>query len=209
MEKKLIVTIGRQFGSGGRDIGKKLADTLGIAFYDKELLSVAAKESGLCTEVFEKADEQTSKGFPNIFPMGFTNMGLFIPSNDVLSNEKLFELQSNAIRTIAEKESCVLVGRCADYVLRENPYCLSVFIHSNEATRIRNIVARQQVTEEQAKELMVKTDKARASYYSYYTDKGWGVASSYNLCIDASVLGVDDTVDFIRVFVEKRLKKQE
>lgn len=208
MEKKIIVTIGRQFGSGGRDIGRKLADVLGITFYDKELLAIAAKESGLSTEVFEHADEQASKGFSNIFPIGFTNMGIFIPSNDVLSNEKLFELQSNTIRKIAETGSCVIVGRCADYILRENPSCFSFFIHSSEETRIRRIAERQQVTEVRAKELMVKTDKSRASYYSYYTDKVWGASASYHLSIDASLLGIDDTVDFLKAFIEKRLKKQ-
>lgn len=204
---KLIVTIGRQFGSGGRDIGKKLAETLGIAFYDKELLAIAAQESGLCTEVFEKADEQANKGFSHVFPMGFTNMGVFMPYSDVLSNEKLFELQSEAIRKLAEKESCVLVGRCADYILRDNPACQSFFIHSNEQTRINRIMESEQVTEAQAKELMVKADKGRASYYSYYTDKVWGASASYDLSINASLLGIDDTVAFLVSFIKERLKK--
>ncbi len=204
---KLIVTIGRQFGSGGRDIGKKLADVLGISFYDKELLAIAAQESGLSTEVFEKADEQTTKGFSHIFPMGFTNMGVFMPYSDVLSNEKLFELQSDAIRKLAEKESCVLVGRCADYVLRDNPACQSFFIHSNEKVRIVNITARLQITEEQAKDLMAKTDKSRAAYYNYYTNKVWGAAASYDLSINASLLGIDDTVAFMTSFIKKRLEK--
>ncbi len=207
MEKKIIATIGRQLGSGGREIGKKLAETLGISFYDKELLAIAAQQSGLSTEVFEKADEHTSKGFSHVFPMGFTNMGIFMPYSDVLSNEKLFELQSNAIRTIAEKESCVLVGRCADYVLRDNPNCLSFFIHANKEIRTHNIVGRLQITEAQAKELITKTDKSRAAYYNYYTEKEWGAATSYNLSIDASILGIDDTVAFMVSFIKKRLEK--
>ena len=201
---KLIVTIGRQFGSGGIDIGKKLADTLAIAFYDKELLTIAAQESGLCQEVFEKVDEHTTKGFSHIFPRGFTNMGVLMPHSDVLSNEKLFELQSDAIRKLAKKESCVLVGRCADYILRDNPACTSVFIHSNEPTRISRIMQSKQVSQTQAKELMVKTDKSRATYYNYYTNKVWGTATSYSLAIDASVLGIDGTAAFIASLIEQK-----
>ncbi|MDR0661285.1 MAG: cytidylate kinase-like family protein [Prevotellaceae bacterium] len=208
MENKIIITIGRQFGSGGRDIGRKLADVLGIPFYDKELLVIAAQESGLSTEVFEKADEQTSKGFSSYsLPMSFSYMGVFMPSNDALSNERLFELQSNAIRKIADNGSCVLVGRCADYVLRDNQACQSFFVHGDTATRIRRIAQRQQITEKQAEDIMNKIDKSRAAYYNYYTDKVWGAATSYDLSINASLLGIDETVDYIKAFVEKRSQK--
>lgn len=205
MDQKIILTIGRQFGSGGREIGQKLAKVLGIAYYDKELMAVAAKESGLCEEVFEKADERASSGLAYAFTMGYSYMGMFTPYTDILSNDGLFKLQSDAIRTLAEKESCILVGRCADYILRDDPACLSFFIHSCMESRIQRIVERQQVTVEQAKELMNKTDKSRAAYYNYYTNKSWGVASSYNFSIDASVLGVDETVAFMKSFVERRL----
>lgn len=205
MDQKITLTIGRQFGSGGREIGQKLAKALGIAYYDKELMAVAAKESGLCEEVFEKADERASSGLAYAFTMGYSYMGMFTPYTDILSNDGLFKLQSDAIRTLAEKESCILVGRCADYILRDDPACLSFFIHSCMESRIQRIVERQQVTVEQAKELMNKTDKSRAAYYNYYTNKSWGVASSYNFSIDASVLGVDETVAFMKSFVERRL----
>lgn len=207
MKSKIIITIGRQFGSGGREVGKKLAETLGIAFYDKELLTLAAQESGLSTEAFEKADEQASKGFPYSLPMGIPFPGAFILSSDILSNEKLFELQSNTIRRIAENESCVLVGRCADYILSENPACTNLFIHANEDARIRRISERQQITEVQAKELMVRIDKSRASYYNDYTRKVWGAAASYHLSINTSILGIDGTVAFLKAFTEKRLKR--
>lgn len=205
MDQKIILTIGRQFGSGGREIGQKLAKALGIAYYDKELMAVAAKESGLCEEVFEKADERASSGLAYAFTMGYSYMGMFTPYTDILSNDGLFKLQSDAIRTLAEKESCILVGRCADYILRDDPACLSFFIHSSMESRIQRIVERQEVTVEQAKELMNKTDKSRAAYYNYYTNKSWGVVSSYNFSIDASVLGVDETVVFMKSFVERRL----
>lgn len=204
MDQKIIVTIGRQFGSGGREIGQKLAKALGIAYYDKELMAVAARESGLCEEVFEKADERASSGLSYAFTMGYSYMGMFTPYTDILSNDGLFKFQSDAIRKLAEQESCILVGRCADYILRDDPDCLSFFIHSSMENRIQRIVTRQQVTVEEAKELIVKTDKSRAAYYNYYTNKAWGVASSYNFSIDASVLGVDETVAFMKSFVERR-----
>lgn len=206
MDNKIILTIGRQFGSGGREIGQKLAEALGIAYYDKELMAIAARESGLCEEVFERADEQASSGLSYAFTMGFSSyMGMFAPYTDILSNDGLFKLQSDAIRTLAENESCVLVGRCADYILRDNPNCLSFFIHNNMENRIQRIIESQAITVENAKDLMTKTDKSRAAYYNYYTNKIWGMASSYNFSIDASVLGVDETVAFMKSFVDRRL----
>lgn len=206
MEGKIILTIGRQFGSGGRVIGKRLADELNISYYDKELITLAAKESGLCPEVFEKADEKASDGLAHAFSMGFSYLGMYTPHADILSNEGLFKIQSDAIRNLADTESCVIVGRCADYILRDNPACLSFFIHDKIENRVQRVVARQQITVEQAKELIYKTDKSRAAYYDYYTNKTWGKSSSYNFSIDASVLGIDETVAFMRNFVERRLE---
>ncbi len=204
MSKKIILTIGRQFGSGGQEIGKKLAEDLKIGYYDKELMAVAAKESGLCKEVFEKADERASNSLSYAFAMGYSYMGMFTPYMDVLSNDRLFKLQSDAICKLAEKESCVLVGRCADYILRDNPDCFSFFIHGSAESRMRRIVERQHVTEEEARVLMEKTDKSRAAYYNYYTNKVWGMASSYNFSIDSSIFGIEETVEFIKAFIEKR-----
>lgn len=204
MSKKIILTIGRQFGSGGQEIGKKLAEDLKIGYYDKELMAVAAKESGLCKEVFEKADERASNSLSYAFAMGYSYMGMFTPYMDVLSNDRLFKLQSDAICKLAEKESCVLVGRCADYILRDNPDCFSFFIHGSAESRMRRIVERQHVTEEEARVLMEKTDKSRAAYYNYYTNKVWGMASSYNFSIDSSIVGIEETVEFIKAFIEKR-----
>lgn len=208
MDNKIIVTIGRQFGSGGREVGKKLSEALGIAYYDKELMAVAAKESGLSEEFFEKADERASNGLSYAFSVGLSYMGMFTPYTDILSNDGLFKFQSDAIRKIAEKGSCILVGRCADYILRDDPACLSFFIHNSKENRIQRIVSSQNVTVEQAKELMTKTDKSRAAYYNYYTNKEWGMASSYNFSIDVSVLGVDETVEFMKSFVERKINKR-
>lgn len=203
---RIILTIGRQFGSGGREIGQKLAKALGIGYYDKELLAVAARESGLCPEVFEKADERASNRMAFAFTMGYPYVGMFMPYNDILSNDELFRIQSEAIRNLAAKESCVMVGRCADYILRDDPACISFFIHNRPEIRVQRIVESMNVSVEEAKNLMAKTDKGRASYYNYYTNKEWGMAASYNFSIDASVLGIDETVAFIKAFVEKRME---
>ena len=196
MEDKIILTIGRQFGRGGREIGQRLAQELGIAYYDSELISEAARQSGLCEEVFQKADERAATGLSYAFTMGYSSFmgGAFTPYNSVLSNDGLFKLQSDAIRRLAER-SCVMVGRCADYILRDDPACLSIFIH---------ILSRQGGTEAEARELMGKKDKQRAAYYNYYTNKTWGMAASYDLCIDASILGLEETVAYILRFIERR-----
>ncbi|MDR0413919.1 MAG: cytidylate kinase-like family protein [Prevotellaceae bacterium] len=206
MKKQVIITIGRQFGSGGHLIGKKLSEDLGIACYDKELLAEAAKESGLCDEVFEKVDEKASSGLQYVFSVGHPSMGIYMPYPDILSNERLFLLQSNAIRSIVDKgESCVLIGRCADYVLRENHSLVSFFIHDKPENRIKNIVERSHVSSSEAKEMMRKADKSRATYYKYYTDKEWGMASSYHFSINVSLLGIDNTVELMKAIVEKKM----
>lgn len=208
-QSKIILAIGRQFGSGGREIGQKLAKAFGIGYYDKELITEAAKESGLCEDIFERADERANHALSYAFTMGYSSfIGMFTPANDILSNDTLFKIQSDTIRNIADKGSCVLVGRCADYILRDDPACLSVFISNTIETRIQKIVERMGVTVEQAKELMTKNDKSRAAYYNYYTNKTWGMASSYNLCIDASILGIDGTVNFIKHFVDQKLEQR-
>ncbi|MCD8176988.1 MAG: cytidylate kinase-like family protein [Tannerellaceae bacterium] len=204
MDKKIVLTIGRQFGSGGREIGRKLAGALNISYYDRELVSLAAKESGLCPEVFENADEKASDGLAYAFSVGLSYMGMYTPHADILSNEGLFKLQSDAIRMLAERESCVIVGRCADYILRDNPHCLSFFIHNNMEVRIQRVLEMKEMTIKQAKERITKTDKTRASYYNYFTNKLWGNSASYHLSIDASVLGIDGTVDYIKELVERK-----
>ena len=207
MEKKIIVTIGRQFGSGGREVGQKLAKALGITYYDKELMAIAARESGLCEEMFNKADERASDGLSYAFSMGYSYMGIFTPYSDVLSNDKLFLYQSEAIRKVAAQGSCVIVGRCADYILRDDPACLSFFIHDTKENRIQRIINALQVNEQEARELMHKTDKSRAEYYDYYTNKEWGKAATYNFSIDVSVLGIDDSIQFLKQFIDYKLNK--
>lgn len=207
MSDKYIINIGRQLGSGGKDIGEKLASRLGISFYDKELINLASKESGLSEELFEKADEKPSQTiigglFGARFSL-FTDSSL--PYTNYLSNDALFKIQSDVIRKLAEEKSCLFVGRCADYILRENPRCVNVFVTASMEERIQRVCATKNVTPEQAEDLIAKTDKKRSEYYNYYSYKTWGAASTYHLCIDSSVLGIEETVLLIESFVKKKL----
>ena len=209
MKDKIIITIGRQFGSGGREVGQKLAKALGISYYDKELMTLAANESGLSEDCFKGADEQTSDLFSFAFPVGYNMLGMISSSyynTDYLSNDKLFQYQSDAIRHVAEKESCVIVGRCADYILRDNPNCLSFFVHNKYENRISRVIEMLQTDRAGAKAKMYKVDKSRAAYYNYYTNKEWGVAASYDFSVDVSVLGIDQTVEFMVALINKYRK---
>jgi cytidylate kinase len=206
---KIVLSIGRQFGSGGREIGRKLAKELNISYYDRELLAIAAQESGLCPEVFEKADEQESTGLSYAFSTGFSPLGVYIPCEDILSNEKLFLLQSETIRNLAKKESCVIIGRCSDYILRDNPDCISFFIHNTFDNRVKHVMKRENVTESRAKELITKADKSRAAYYNCYTNKSWGIASSYNFSVDVSTLGTEATVTLLKYIIIEKNKQNK
>ncbi len=208
-DEKFIINIGRQLGSGGKAIGKKLAEHYGISIYDKTLLKLAAKESGFCQEFFEKADEKASRGFMHTFVgsirVPFVGDGAIY--DNYLSNDALFKIQSDVIREIAEKESCIFVGRCADYILRNHPRCINIFICADKCDRIKRVCANQSISEEEAREKIENADKKRSSYYNYYSCNTWGAASTYHLCINSSVLGEEGTTEFIKDFIDKRLSK--
>ena len=208
MEKnKTIITIGRQLGSGGRTIGKRLAERLGIAYYDRELINLASKESGICGEFFEKADEKTSGGLLKAFAMGFSMNSAIFQNNDYLSNESLFQIQSDVIRKVAAEGSCVLVGRCADYILRDESNCLNVFVTARMEDRIKRVLEyNNELKENEVEEFINKADKSSSAYYNYYTDKVWGAAASYDLCVNSSYYGIEATVDYILTFLENNAK---
>lgn len=207
MHANYVINIGRQLGSGGKEIGEKLAASLGIGFYDKELIQLASEESGLCREFFEKADEKASQSIiSGLFGMRFPFISdSSIPYNNCLSNDALFKIQSDVIRHLASEKSCLFVGRCADYILRDHPRCVNVFISSSPQERIARISRMDGIDEEAAEERMNKTDKKRSEYYNYYSYKSWGAAATYHLCVDSSVLGVEDTVAFVGDFVARKL----
>ena len=200
----IIINIGRQLGSGGHDIGRMLAMDFDAQYYDREILNIAAKESGFSKEFFEKNDER--KGFLRSFlhlPYSNGTAGdSFYPNN--FSQEGLFKFQSDAIRKEAEKGSCVFVGRCADYVLRDFSNTVNVFITASMEFRINSVVNKLGVLPDEARKLIEQGEKHRAEYYNYYTGKRWGAAQSYDLCIDASILGLVETERFIAEFVKKK-----
>ena len=196
-----VYTIGREYGSNGRLVGEALAARLGIKCYDKELLKNAAKESGLCEEIFENHDEKPTKSFLYSLVMDSYSTGSYSSTFlDMPLNNKIFLAQFDAIKQIAENESCVIVGRCADYALSKHPDVINVFVHANIEDRIRNVAKRKDLSEHKARDLVNKTDKQRSSYYNYYTSKKWGEAKSYDLCLNTSKLTVDQCVDVILAF---------
>ena len=199
-----IYTIGREFGSGGREVGEKLAAKLGIKLYDKELLQQAAKDSGFCEEIFENHDEKPTNSFLYSLVMDTYSVSGYsaAPFLDMPLNHKVFLAQFETIKKIAEKESCVIVGRCADYALSDNPDCINVFIHADLDVRIKNVSRNLNITENKARDIINKTDKQRASYYNYYTSKKWGDSKSCNLSLDAGKLGTDNCVEMILKFRE-------
>ena len=198
-----IITIGRQYGSGGHEIGEKLAQYFGIKYYDKELLARAAKESGFCTEMLEHHDEKPTNSFlynlvMDTYSFGY-NSSSFV---DMPISHKVFLAQFDAIKKLAEEGPSVIVGRCADYALAENPNCLNLFIYGNEECKIKRISEKYNLSRNKAKEMIIKTDKQRQSYYNYYSSKKWGRADSYDLCINSSILGIDGTVKLIVQYIE-------
>ena len=199
-----IYTIGREFGSGGREVGEKLAAKLGIKLYDKELLQQAAKDSGFCEEIFENHDEKPTNSFLYSLVMDTYSVSGYsaAPFLDMPLNHKVFLAQFETIKKIAEKESCVIVGRCADYALSDNPDWINIFIHADLDVRIKNVSRNLNITENKARDIINKTDKQRASYYNYYTSKKWGDSKSYNLSLDAGKLGTDNCVEMILKFRE-------
>ena len=204
---KSIVTIGRQFGSGGREVGEKLSKKLNVPFYDKELLKRAAKESGLCEEIFENFDEKPTSSFlyslvMDPYSLGYTNNGFELPLN-----HKVFLAAFDTIKKIANEGPCVIVGRCADYALQDYNNCINLFIKAPIEQRIKRISSKYNLSEDKAKDMIYKKDKQRASYYNYYSTKKWADIKNYHMSIDSSFLGIDKTVDMLVEFIAQFEKK--
>ena len=205
MMGNLVITIGRECGSAGRLIGQKLAADLGVKCYDKELLALAAKNSGLCEELFKTHDEKPTSSFLYSLVMDTYSLGYNTSAYmDMPINHKIFLAQFDTIKKLAEEESCVIVGRCADYALADYPNTVSVFICGDEEDKIHHLMERHNVDEAKAKDIMIKTDKRRASYYNYYSSKRWGSCKSYDMCISSSAVGYDGAVDIIKEFAKKK-----
>ena len=201
--KHIIINVGRQVGAGGQEIGRMLAQDFNAKFHDRELLNLAAKESGLSEKIFEQNDEK--KGFfRGLFNIGAPHVSGYKPD---LSQESLFQFQSDAIRKAAKQGSCVFVGRCADYVLRDFDNTVNIFITASMDYRVEQIMNKQHMNAEAARRFIEQGEGKRADYYNYYTGKKWGSAESYDLCIDSSKLGLVETEKLIAQFIRKRFEQ--
>jgi cytidylate kinase len=200
-----VITIGRQFGSGGHEIGDKLSKKYGIAFYDKDLLKRAAKESGICAELFENNDEKPTSSFLYNLVTDTYSFGYSSPYVEMPLSHKVFLAQFDTIKNIASEGPCVIVGRCADYALSEFKNTFNVFIKAPMDNRLKRIRALYPNINDdnKLKDMIIKTDKSRANYYNYYSSKKWGRADTYDLCVDSSILGVDGTVEILADFIDR------
>ncbi len=200
---KTVITIGRQFGSGGREIGEKLSKAYGINYYDRELLTRAAKESGFCEEILQNHDERPTNSFLynlviDTYSFGY-NSSSFV---DMPISQKVFLAQFDTIKKVADEGPCVIVGRCADYALDGRDNVINLFIYADEDFKIRRVMDIYDLDENKARDMINKKDKQRQSYYNYYTNRKWGKADTYDLCINSSVLGIEGSVKLIKQFVE-------
>lgn len=190
-----IITITRQYGSGGREIGQKLAEQIGVEFYDNKLLDVAAGNSGIHKSHFEENDEKRPNSFLYLLSTTYGQGG--VPFDDTL-----FFAQLNAIQKIASEQSCVIIGRCADYALRDFEGVVNIFICAPLEVRVKRAIEVYDIAEKHAEDYVKRIDKQRTSYYNYYTDKRWGSPSNYQLCIDSSALGIDGSVTLLKQFLD-------
>ncbi|MCM1110726.1 MAG: cytidylate kinase-like family protein [Clostridium sp.] len=208
LPSNFVITIGRQFGSGGRELGKRLAEKLGIRYYDKEMMHEAAKRAGVSEEFFEKSDER----FPSFlnglfnFALGYNSMSLYSGSTSI-SDDSIYKAQADFIRSEAQQNSCVFVGRSADYVLRDHPRCVNIFVHASIEDRVSRITRRGDVPAEKARAHAEKINRMRADYYNFYTDKTWGAAESYDLTVNTSLLPMEDIVELVADYVRKRFRQ--
>jgi len=205
MENYFAINIGRQYGSGGLNIANYLAGKLAIKAYDKELLTMAASNFGINEEEFIKADEKRHCSFLAGLVHSIVSPNDTSFNTSVITQESLFDMQSEVIRKLSETESCIIVGRCADYILRDKKRVLNVFLSADMPVRIERISSRVGIPPEEAESIILKNDKERAKYYNFYTMKKWGAAESYDLCINTTKLGIEGTGDYIIEFAKQTL----
>lgn len=198
-----VITIGREYGSGGHTIGERLAKELDIPFYDKDLLARAAKDSGLAQEIFENQDEKPTNSFLYSLVMDTYSFGYSSSAfSEMPINHKVFLAQFNTIKHIADEGPCVIVGRCSDYALADNKNAVHLYIHADMEKKIERITRLYNLSESKAKELIKKTDKKRASYYNYYSNKKWGEAAGYNLSINSGIIGIEGSIELIKNYIK-------
>ena len=206
-DKHIIITISREFCSGGQRVANQLSKDLGFKVYDADLLTEAAKDSGMSQEIFESHDEKPTNSFLYSLVMDTYSFGYGGKAySDMPINHKVFLAQFDTIKRIAQEESCIILGRCADYALEEMEECTTVFLCADYEDRLSYVQKLCGLNESKAKERLKKEDKSRSGYYNFYTDKKWGNAAGYDLCINTSVLGIDGTASFIEDYIRHRYK---
>jgi len=209
MAQTVAITIGRQYGSGGHDIGLRVGELLGFKVYDKELIRLAAEKSGVNPDYLRRVDEKATNSLLYTLALGTSLYGARHLGVDVPINDQLFITQTDIIKKAAEEESCIFIGRCADYILRNHPCRLSFFIHADIKARAQRISERYGISHEEAVSRINKTDKQRVNYYNFYTGKKWGKFDNYHLSIDSSLLGVEGTAQVIADIVRVYLSESE
>lgn len=202
----MVITISRQFGTGGVEIGKKLAELLGYDYYDKEIIEMASAKSGISEEMFERAEKEHNSFLYSLATANYAGYTTSIFNADISNSDNLFVIQSNVIREVAQKGNCVIVGRCGNQVLAEEPHVLKVYLHADKEYRINRVMSNLNISRKEAETLVKKTDKKRASYYNFFTSGTWGSAGEYDVCLNASVVGLDGTAEIIKVLAEKLVK---
>ncbi len=199
-----VITIARQFGSNGYEVGTKLAEKLGIKYYDKELIAMAAKESGLSEEIFRQADEKAGNSLLYSMVMGtYSFGGRFTGASEMPINDKLFLLQTDIIKKAAAEGPCVIIGRCGDYILRDHPNVFNIFLHASKEVRMDAVVKAGLTDAKHAFDFINKKDKQRANYYNFYSNKRWDDLNNYDLTLDLGVFSVDEAVDIILKAISK------
>lgn len=200
-----VITIGRQFGSGGHAVAERLSELLGIKYYDKNIIDLASEKSGISKQMFENSDEKHNSF---LYSLSMAHYSGFVSQNylnDIITNDKLFLIQSNIIKDIAEKESCIFVGRCADHVLADHPNKLSVFIHATQDSKVKRVMEKMEIKQSAAETLIKKTDKSRAAFHNFYSNDPWGVADTYDLCLNTDTFGIEGAAQLIKNYVEQNL----
>ena len=201
--KNYIVTIAREYGSGGRECGKKLAELTGYKFYDKDPITLAAQKSGMSTDALNSVDEKAASSLLYTLALGSSIYNSGMGSVNLPINDKLFVVQSQIIKDIANSgEGAIIVGRCADYVLSERDNVVKIYITSDFDTRVNTVMKRHDLTQSQARDLIIKTDKRRSNYYSYYTGEKWGKADKYDVVVSTARIGIDGAAGLIADYIK-------
>jgi len=199
---RLVITIARGFGSGGRTVGKLLAQRLGCDYYDNDLIKLASEESGINIELFGRADEKVKVNLFKRYNRSYGEYVLSPDSAEFVSDDNLFNYQAKIIRELAEKQDCIIIGRCGDYILKDNPNVIRLFVYADEPTCLKNVTELYGMLPSEAKKTIEKIDKSRAAYYKYYTDKNWYDVSNYDLCINTSDISFEKAADIIMSYIE-------